>query len=180
MKLTDSAEGFLPEIKDPKSVIGVQIEIPGSFWSEFCKSLTATEKSTMYKCTVRAFDAAHDFSHDEARWAYRATAPKGRAFQLHEFGPDGKGSLELGDSSGAAFWLPYREFQKYYYLTFPDKKSPSSSQQAASGITSPDACTPSPPAGMHPQFPASAVGCGRPAAQHHSPEEPLRNSLGRA
>jgi len=153
MKLTDSAEGFLPEIKDPKSVIGVQIEIPGSFWSEFCKSLTATEKSTMYKCTVRAFDAAHDFSHDEARWAYRATAPKGRAFQLHEFGPDGKGSLELGDSSGAAFWLPYREFQKYYYLTFPDKKSPSSSQQAASGITSPDACTPSPPAGMHPQFP---------------------------
>ena len=73
--------------------------------------------------------------------------------QLHEFGPDGKGSLELGDSSGAAFWLPYREFQKYHYLTFPDKKSPSSSQQAASGITSPDACTPSPPAGMHPQFP---------------------------
>ena len=80
----------------------------------------------MYKCTVRAFDAAHDFSHDEARWAYRATAPKGRAFQLHEFGPDGKGSLELGDSSGAVFWLPYKESQKYYYLTFPDKKSPSS------------------------------------------------------
>jgi hypothetical protein len=42
MKLTDSTDGFLPEIKDPKSVIGVQIEIPGSFWSEFCKSLSAT------------------------------------------------------------------------------------------------------------------------------------------
>ena len=139
MKLTDSTDGFLPEIKDPKSVIGVQIEIPGSFWSEFCKSLTAGEKSTTFKCTVRAFDAAHDFSQDEARWAYRAKAPKGRAFQVHECGPDGKGSLELGDSSGAAFWLPYREFLKYYYLTFPDKKSPSSSLQAASGITSPDA-----------------------------------------
>ena len=153
-KLTDSTDGFLPEIKDPKSVIGVQIEIPGSFWSEFCKSLTATEKSTMFKCTVRAFDAAHDFSQDEARWAYRAKAPKGRAFQVHECGPDGKGSLELDDSSGAVFWLPYREFQKYYYGTFPDNKSPSSSQQAASGIASRDACTPTPPTGMHPQFPS--------------------------
>ena len=54
----------------------------------------------------------------------------------------------------AAFWLPYREFQKYYYGTFPDNKSPSSSQQAASGITSRDACKPTPPTGMHPQFPS--------------------------
>jgi len=29
IKLTDSSDGFLPEIKDPKSVVGVQIEIPG-------------------------------------------------------------------------------------------------------------------------------------------------------
>ena len=70
------------------------------------------------------------------------------------FGPDCQGSLELGHSSGAVFWLPYREFQKYYYGTFPDNKSPSSSQQAASGITSRDACTPTPPTGMHPQFPS--------------------------
>ena len=55
------------------------------------------------------------------------------------FGPDCQGSLELGHSSGAVFWLPYREFQKYYYGTFVDNKSPSSSQQAASGITSRDA-----------------------------------------
>jgi len=34
------------------------------------------------------------------------------------FGPDCQGSLELGHSSGAVFWLPYREFQKYYYGTF--------------------------------------------------------------
>jgi hypothetical protein len=70
------------------------------------------------------------------------------------FGPDCQGSLELGHSSGAVFWLPYREFQKYYYGTFPDNKSPSSSQQAASGITSRDACKPTPPTGMHPQFPS--------------------------
>lgn len=70
------------------------------------------------------------------------------------FGPDCQGSLELGHSSGAVFWLPYREFQKYYYGTFVDNKSPSSSQQAASGITSRDACTPTPPTGMHPQFPS--------------------------
>ena len=70
------------------------------------------------------------------------------------FGPDCQGSLELGHSSGAVFWLPYREFQKYCYGTFPDNKSPSSSQQAASGITSRDACTPTPPTGMHPQFPS--------------------------
>jgi hypothetical protein len=45
-------------------------------------------------------------------------------------GPDCQGSLELGHSSGAVFWLPYREFQKYCYGTFVDNKSPSSSQQA--------------------------------------------------
>ncbi len=65
----------------------------------------------------------------------------------------GQGSLELGDSSGAVFLLPYRDFQKYYYGTFP-QVSVFSSQQAASGITRRNACTPTPPNGMHPQFPS--------------------------
>ncbi len=80
-------------------------------------------------CTVRAFEAAHDFSHDEARWAYSTERLRPKDVPsscTRELGPDGKGSLELGDSSGAVFWLPYKAFQKYYYLTFPDKKSPSS------------------------------------------------------
>jgi len=85
---------------------------------------------------------------------YRPVLERERNTQVDRCLGRSQGSLELGHSSGAVFWLPYREFQKYYYGTFPDNKSPSSSQQAASGITSRDACTPTPPTGMHPQFPS--------------------------
>ena len=48
----------LPLLKKPLEQIGKQINVPGSFWSG---RMSAEERSTLYKCTVRDFTLAHKF-----------------------------------------------------------------------------------------------------------------------
>ena len=45
----------------------------------------------------------------------------GQAFELQEMGPEGTGSLEVGDASGEVFWMKYpAPFLEWYYFTYPE------------------------------------------------------------
>ena len=88
-------EHALPLLKKPLEQIGKQINVPGSYWEG---QLSADERSTLYKCTVRDFTQMHKFPGEQAPRA---------AFQLQEMGVAGTGSTEQGDSSGEVFWMPY-------------------------------------------------------------------------
>ena len=46
----------LPLLKRPMEIIGKQIDVPGAYWEG---SMSAAEKKTKYKCTVRDFELAH-------------------------------------------------------------------------------------------------------------------------
>ena len=98
----------LPLLKKPLEQIGKQINVPGSFWSG---RMSAEERSTLYKCTVRDFTHTHKFPGEQAPRA---------AFQLQEMGVTGTGSTEPGDSSGEIFWMPYPTFLGFFYQTFPE------------------------------------------------------------
>ena len=84
--------GVLPKIDKPATVVGEQINVPGEFWEG---RQSAEERTTLYKCTVRAFTALHVF-HGGA---------KGAAFEMQEMGQTGTGSLEAGDASGEVFHM---------------------------------------------------------------------------
>lgn len=104
----------LPLLKKPHEHLGKQVEVPGSFWEG---RMTAEELALKYKCTIVNFDAIH-------RWPPTITSekPPSQAFELKEMGPEGTGSLELGDSSGELFWMSYpHPFLMYYYDTFPSE-----------------------------------------------------------
>ena len=93
----------LPLLKKPMEAIGEQINVPGSYWEG---SISAEEKTTLYKCTVRDFTLAHKFPAQQVPVA---------AVHLQEMGISGTGSTELGDSSGELFWMPYSPT----FLSFP-------------------------------------------------------------
>jgi len=74
--------------------------------------MSADERSTLYKCSVRDFTQMHKFPGEQAPRA---------AFQLQEMGVAGTGSTEQGDSSGEVFWMPYSPtFLGFFYETFPE------------------------------------------------------------
>ena len=73
----------LPLLKKPLEQIGKQINVPGSYWEG---RMSADERSTLYKCTVRDFTLAHKFPGKPA--------PES-AFQLQEMGVSGTGSTGL-------------------------------------------------------------------------------------
>ena len=79
-------------------------------------------------------------------------------------GPEGTGSLELGDASGEIFHMEYPQpFLKYYYNTFPDEtprpKGKEASVPATVGMRTQDGSSSSDvkssdlKADMHPDFP---------------------------
>ena len=78
----------LPLLKKPLEQIGKQINVPGSYWEG---RMSADERSTLYKCSMRDFTQMHKFPGEQAPRA---------AFQLQEMGVAGTGSTEQGDSSG--------------------------------------------------------------------------------
>ena len=99
----------LPLLKKPLEQIGKQINVPGSYWEG---RMSADERSTLYKCSVRDFTQMHKFPGEQAPRA---------AFQLQEMGVAGTGSTEQGDSSGEVFWMPYSPtFLGFFYETFPE------------------------------------------------------------
>ena len=85
----------LPLLKKPLEQIGKQINVPGSYWEG---RMSADERSTLYKCSMRDFTQMHKFPGEQAPRA---------AFQLQEMGVAGTGSTEQGDSSGEVLWMPY-------------------------------------------------------------------------
>ena len=98
----------LPLLKKPLEQIGKQINVPGSYWEG---RMSADERSTLYKCSMRDFTQMHKFPGEQAPRA---------AFQLQEMGVAGTGSTEQGDSSGEVFWMPYSPtFLGFFYETFP-------------------------------------------------------------
>ena len=78
----------LPLLKKPLEQIGKQINVPGSYWEG---RMSADERSTLYKCSMRDFTQMHKFPGEQAPRA---------AFRLQEMGVAGTGSTEQGDSSG--------------------------------------------------------------------------------
>ena len=120
-KQPSSTEHALPLLKKPLEQIGKQINVPGSFWSG---RMSADERSTLYKCTVRDFTHTHKFPGEQAPRA---------AFQLQEMGVTGTGSTEPGDSSGEIFWMPYPTFLGFFYQTFPEMMPQPSNKQGGSG-----------------------------------------------
>ena len=99
----------LPLLKKPLEQIGKQINVPGSYWEG---RMSADERSTLYKCSMRDFTQMHKFPGEQAPRA---------AFQLQEMGVAGTGSTEQGDSSGEVFWMPYSPtFLGFFYETFPE------------------------------------------------------------
>ena len=98
----------LPLPKKPMELVGKQIGVPGAWWEG---RMSAEEKKTLYKCTVRDFKLLHKFP-----WAIAPEA----AVSLQEMGVSGTGSTEHGDASGEVFWMQYNPtFLKFYYDTFP-------------------------------------------------------------
>ena len=62
-KTLESA-GFSPVLKDVLSIVGRQIEIPGSFWT-WGKDASANKEKT-FVCIVHRFDALHSKSPSAA------------------------------------------------------------------------------------------------------------------
>lgn len=117
------ALGMPPLIAKPIQEVGVQIKVPGSYWTT-TKANADGDKDMMYMCTIRDFSILHNF----------AGGLKKAAFQLQEMGPNGTGSLELGDSSGEMFWMAYPlPFLTHYYDTFPEKLEPAGPGLAPDG-----------------------------------------------
>ena len=111
----------LPLPKKPMELIGKQIRVPGSYWEG---NMSAEEKKTLYKCTVRDFTHTHKFPGEQAPRA---------AFELQEMGVTGTGSTEQGDSSGEIFWMPYPTFLGFFYETFPEMMPQPSNKRGGSG-----------------------------------------------
>ena len=96
----------------PAQHIGKQVAVPGSYWEG---KLDAHEKEMKYMCTIREYKAAY-------KWGSASNAPVTQAIELQEMGPEGRGSLELGDASGEIFHMTYPEpFLQYFYDTFPEQ-----------------------------------------------------------
>ena len=74
-------------------------------------------------------------------------------------GEEGRGSLEIGDSSGEVFWMRYpNPFLQYYYDTFPAEMiQPAQPKASPVNIDSPQddevKSEPLVPMEMHPDFP---------------------------
>ena len=112
----------LPLLKKPLEQIGKQINVPGSYWEG---RMSADERSTLYKCSVRDFTQMHKFPGEQAPRA---------AFQLQEMGVAGTGSTEQGDSSGEVFWMPYSPtFLGFFYETFPEMMPQPNKETGGSG-----------------------------------------------
>ena len=100
----------LPLLKKPMETIGKQVNVRGDYYEG---KMTAAEKETLYKHTVRDFTNSHKFPN--------SLVPEA-AVQLQEMGVTGTGSTEHGDASGAIFWMRYQpDFLKCYYETYPDE-----------------------------------------------------------
>ena len=72
-------EHALPLLKKPLEQIGKQVEVPGSYWDG---RLTAEERATKFKCTIRDFTLHHKFASKPAPEA---------AFRLQGMGVTGTG-----------------------------------------------------------------------------------------
>ena len=81
-----------PLLKKPMEHIGKQIDDPGSYWEG---RMSADERSTKYKCTIRDYTFSHKYT--------TKPAPE-NAWQLQEMGVTGTGSTEQGDASGEIFY----------------------------------------------------------------------------
>lgn len=135
--------------------IGKQVGVPGNYWKG---RMTAEEKETIYKCTIRDYSILHTFE----------AGVKGIGWQLHEMGPDGTGSLEHGDASGEIFWMPNADFLKHYYETFPDQKpQPSKPIDVEAAIVDLSQMTPDKP-DVHPDFPNIRLSSSAPVFKYFS------------
>jgi hypothetical protein len=105
-------QSLLPEFKDPMSLVGRSISVPGSFWQG---RISEDERQTFYQCVVKDFSVAHKLNPNNHFHL------KERCFQLQEMGPTGEGSLEYGDASGEVFWMSYKDFAGFFYKMYPDE-----------------------------------------------------------
>lgn len=76
LRITESA---LPLLKKPLDQLGKHIGVPGSYWE--LGRMGEQEKTAIYKCTIREYDALH-------KWG-QGGMPPSQAFQLQEMGKEG-------------------------------------------------------------------------------------------
>jgi hypothetical protein len=111
-----------PQLAKPLSAIGDFIELKGSEWG----GCPASEKDNWFKCTVRKFEAVHEFPGGN----------KLPGFQVQEMGQSGEGSLEPGIASGDVFWVSYpNPFLKHYYKAHPEKLPDGHCEKPVAAVT---------------------------------------------